>query len=52
MAHCERVHDDVSRDIRVHILAHIIDDTKEHIDDLETPLDRTGTEGLQNDLQS
>ena len=48
VAHCESVRDYVSREI----LQHILEDTEEHIDYLETQLELLGKVGLENYLQS
>jgi bacterioferritin len=48
IAHCESVHDYVSREVLVDIL----DDTEEHIDWIETQLGLIGEVGLPNYLQS
>ena len=48
ISHCESVKDYVSREI----LRHILDDTEEHIDWIETQLELVKKVGLENYLQS
>ncbi|MGE0717152.1 MAG: bacterioferritin [Alphaproteobacteria bacterium] len=48
VAHCERVQDYVSREI----ITHILEDTEEHIDFLETEIGLIEKVGLHNYLQS
>jgi len=48
ISHCESVKDYVSREI----LEHILEDTEEHIDWIETQVELIGKVGLENYLQS
>jgi bacterioferritin len=48
IVYCESVRDFISREI----LTHILDDTEEHIDWLETNLELIDKVGIQNYLQS
>jgi bacterioferritin len=48
IAHADSVRDYVTREL----LTHILDDTEEHIDYLETELELVGKVGVQNYLQS